>query len=305
MFRGVNLSQVAAVRVWAEANPTHLLQGGEMSDEIPTVHNALFVGTCNGEPYGWPFAELLAHHADVRDATARSIHIEHELAPDVATFVSMISFVYAFNTYKALGLLLPHFYHESGAVVFRQLWEVSLNLHWIERDPLPRAQDFCNFTVMEYRKLIQKSGDPSPLQDFDDATSAFQARFRYRDRKGRDQKHSVFATKSTHDRADELGDPWKREYELVYHLASLHAHGAPGAILQPHFRQHYSAPEIREQDSVSLLAILSMNVLVRDLHLLQRLGVIRNCDEVDKAFASFQNTMERAKAAMQAKEGTP
>ena len=48
----------------------------------------------------------------------------------------MISFVYAFNTYKALGLLLPELYHESGAVVFRQFWEVSLNLHWIERDPV-------------------------------------------------------------------------------------------------------------------------------------------------------------------------
>jgi len=268
-----------------------------MNDGTPTVRNTLFIGTCKGDPVPLPFAELLEHHADVRDATARSIHIEHELARDLPTFVSMISFVYAFNTYRALGLLLPELYHESGAVVFRQLWEVSLNLHWIERDPSVRAQDFCNFTVMEYRKLIQKSGDSSPLQDFDDATSEFQAKFRYQDSKGRNQKRSVFATKSIHDRADELGDPWKREYELVYHLASLHAHGAPGAILQPHFRQHYSAPETRERNSVSLIAILSINVLVRDLHLLLRLGVIRSCEDVDKAFASFQNTMERAKAA--------
>jgi hypothetical protein len=266
-----------------------------MTDEIPTIHNTLFIGTCKGEPDPLPFAELLGHHADVRDAIARTIHIEHELAPDLPTFVSMISFVYAFNTYKALGLLLPELYHESGAVVLRQLWEVSLNLHWIERDPSVRAQDFCNFTAMEFRKLIQKSGGSSNLQDFDDATSNFQTKFRYRDNKGRNQKHSVFATKSIHDRADELADPWKWEYEFVYHLASLHAHGAPGAILQPHFQQHYSAPEIRERNSVSLITILSINVLVRDLRLLVRLGVIQNCDEVEKAYESFQNTMERDK----------
>jgi hypothetical protein len=101
--------------------------------------------------------------------------------------------------------------------------------------------------------------------------------------------------KSIHDRADELGDPWKREYELVYNLASLHAHGAPGAILQLHFQQHYPATEIRERNSVALIAIESINVLVRDLHLLARLGVIQSCEEVDEAFASFQNTMNRAK----------
>src|SRR5207253_1190607 len=112
------------------------------------------------------------------------------------------------------------------------------------------AQDFCNFTVMEYRKLLQRSGNSSSVEDFDDATNEFQAKFRYRDNKGRNQKHGVFALKNIHDRAEELGDPWKREYELVYNLASLHAHGAPGAILQPHFQQHYSAPETRERNSV-------------------------------------------------------
>jgi hypothetical protein len=206
-----------------------------MNKETPTVHNTLFVGTCQGDPIALPFDEILAHHTEIREATRQLMYTEHELAPDLATFVSMISFIYAFNTYKALGLLLPEHYHESGAVVFRQLWEVSLNMHWIERDPLPRAQDFCNFTVMEYRKLIHKSGDAAQLQDFDSATSQFQARFHYRDKKGRNQKHCIFAMKTIYDRADELREPWKREYELVYNLASHHAHGAPGAILQPIF----------------------------------------------------------------------
>lgn len=268
-----------------------------MHADTPTIHNALFIGHCAGALVPLPFAELLEHHADVRDATARSIHIEHNLAADLQTLVGMHSFVYAFNAYKAIGLILPELYHESGAVVFRQLWEVSLNLHWIECDPSVRAQDFCNFTVMENRKLIQKSGDSSQLQDFDDATNRFQAKFRYRDSKGRNQKHSDFAAKNIHDRAVELGDPWKKEYGLVYHLASLHAHGAPGAVLHAHFQQQYSAPEVRERNAAALIAMLSMNVLVRDLHVLVRMGIIPNCEEVDKAFASFQNTMSGASRA--------
>jgi hypothetical protein len=268
-----------------------------MNTDNPTLQNTLFLGTCKGAPIALPFAEILQHHADIRDATTDLMHTEHELPTDLPTFIGLISFVYAFNTYKALALLLPELYHESGAVVFRQLWEVSLNLHWIERDPVTRAQDFCNFTIMEYRKLIQVSGESSQLQDFDDATGKFQARFRYRDSRGRNQKHAVFALKTIHDRADELGEPWKREYELVYNLACMHAHGAPGAILQPHFLQYYSAPEVRERNAVCLIAIQSINVLLRDLRLLVRLGVIGDCDVVEKAFLLFQNTIAGAKSS--------
>jgi hypothetical protein len=265
-----------------------------MNNDTPTLHNTLFLGTENGVPVPLPYAELLDHYAEVRDAVARSMHVDHELSPDLATYVSMLSFVYAFNAYKALGMILPERYHESGAVILRQLWEVSLNMHWIQRDPLRRAQDFCNFTVIEYRKLLQKCGESS-LEDFDRATSKFQEKFHFRDKKGRNQRHSVFATKSVSDRANELGDPWKSQYQVVYHLASLHTHGAPGAILHTHFRQYYSEPETRERNSVALLAILAINVLVRDLRLLMRSGVIRNCDPVDKAFASFENTMARVR----------
>lgn len=94
-------------------------------NKTPTVHNTLFIGSSTDDPIPLPLDEILKHHAEVRDATAQSMHMEHQVASDLATFVSMISFVYAFNTYKALGLLLPELYHESGAVVFRQLWEVS------------------------------------------------------------------------------------------------------------------------------------------------------------------------------------
>ncbi len=177
-------------------------------------------------------------------------------------------------------LLLPKLYHESGAVVLRQLWEVSLNLHWVGIDPEPRAQDFCNFTVMEYRKLIQKSDDPTSLQSFDDATERFQEDFRYQDGRDRNRIHGNFAKINIRDRAVELGDPWVREYEIVYHLTSMHAHGVPGAVLHGMFQAQYPNPEIRERNSTALIAMLAIKVMVRNVELLVRLDIIPDATNV-------------------------
>jgi hypothetical protein len=97
---------------------------------------------------------------------------------------------------------------------------------------------------MEYRKVTQKSADSTTLNEFDDATDRCQSRFRYRDGHGKNRTHCSFATMNMHDRAVDLGDPWEREYKLVYHLTSMHAHGAPGAVLHGMFQQQYSNPEI-------------------------------------------------------------
>jgi hypothetical protein len=182
-------------------------------------------------------------------------------------------------------------YHESGAVVLRQLWEVSLNLHWVGVDPEPRVQNFCNFTVMEYRKLIQKFGDETQLQTFDEATERFQAQFRYRDGRGRNRTHANFATSNIYDRAVELGDPWKREYELVYHLTSMHPHGAPGAVLHGIFQAQYLNPEIRERNSAALIAMLAIKVMVRNVELLVRLDIIPDATDVIDAFDAYQATI--------------
>ena len=66
-----------------------------------------------------PLQEIVRHHAVIRDAIAGTLHIE---ASDPVTCVANASLVYAFNAYKAIGLLLPELYHESGAAVLRQLW---------------------------------------------------------------------------------------------------------------------------------------------------------------------------------------
>ncbi len=196
----------------------------------------------------------------------------------------MISFSYAFNSYKALGLILPELYHESGAVLLRQLWEVSLNLHWIERDPERRARDFCNFTVIELRKGMQKSGEQDSLADFDAASARFQNRFRFKDKNNKERITSSFAGGSVQQRAEEIGEPWSKDYLQLYNLASMHAHGAPGAVLHQHFVHQSTSPENREKDSTALIAYLSMKVLVADVHLLVRNGLVSTSTEVDEAF---------------------
>ena len=133
----------------------------------------LFISGARRSIVSWPLQEMLEHYATIRDAVAGTPHVESH---DLPTLVANTSLLYAFNTFKAISLLLPEIYHESGVVVLRQLWEVSLNLHWIAEDPVSRAQDFCGFTLVEHRKFINQSGDPQSLADFDTATKKFTER---------------------------------------------------------------------------------------------------------------------------------
>jgi hypothetical protein len=268
-----------------------------MSSGSASIDNIAFIGICSGAPMPMPFDELVAHHESIRESIAEALHVEHLLEPDLKSLVAIQSTVYAFNIYKAFAHLVPELFHESGSVVLRQLWEVSLNLHWIEGDPDARAQASCSFTLMEQRKNFIKSGQDDELRAFDAARATYQAQFRFVDRRGNEQVYKDFAAKNVCDRAEEVGEPWKREYDLIYHLTSLHAHGAPGAILQGFFLQHYPMPEVRERNSMALLLILSIKVMVRNIQLLNRLGVLSNdgVARVKKAFEAFQDTMESIK----------
>lgn len=248
-----------------------------------SLYETAFIGVKRGGEARLPFEKLIKRHELLRDAVAEVVHGEHSNAPELWPFVALASFSYAFNAYKALGLILPHLYHESGAVLLRQLWETSLNLHWIERDPETRAQDFCNFTVIELRKGMQKTGNDSSVASFDVASDRFQLRFRFKDKKGKDRIHASFAGGSVQQRAEELGEPWSTDYNLLYHLASMHAHGAPGAVLQQHFVHHSVSPENQERDHAALIAYLSMKVLAADVHLLVRNQFASSSPKVDEA----------------------
>lgn len=251
----------------------------------------LFISANTRFSVNLPLNEILRHYAAIRDAIAKSSHIQSD---DLAFQVIHSSFIYAFNAYKAISLLLPEYYHESGAVVLRQLWEVSLNLHWIAVDVEVRSQMFCNYTTMEFRKVLRQSGEVNKLAAFDNATARFQKHYRYVDAKGRNQFHPNFATKKVRERANDLGDLWIREYELVYNLTSMHSHGAPGAILQAMFRQYGADSLLLEQNSTALIGVIAIKVMFRNVELLTRLNIIPNACGVHQAYDSFQHTMNSA-----------
>lgn len=248
-----------------------------------SLSKTVFLGDRGDGKARLPFDKLLKKHEQLRDVVGRLFGGEHAISDDLWPFVALASFSYALNTYKAIGLLLPHLYHECGYVLLRQLWETSLNLHWIEQDPAARAQDFCNFTVMEVRKNMRKAGNTDQLAQFDTASSRFQSRFRVQ-QNARERIAPNFAGGSVEERARALGEPWIADYNHVYHLASMHAHAAPGAILQQHFVNLAVSPENKEKDSTALVAYLSMKVLVSDAHLMVRRGFASSSAEVDEIF---------------------
>lgn len=238
-----------------------------------------------------PLADLLTHYAVIRDAIATTAHVESH---DDFTLVANNSFIYAFNAYKCVSLLLPEMYHETGAVVLRQLWEVSLNLHWVGIDPATRSSDFLNFTTIEFRQLIQKAGNPIPVEDFDKATEKFQRNFRYKDRRKKDRIHNSFAKTTVHGRAQELGTPWDDEYAMLYHLTSMHAHGAPGAVMHGMFQSQYQNSDAREKNSAFLIALLSIKIMVRNVELLCRLDVVPDAAPVLAAYSQVQELLASA-----------
>ncbi len=235
-----------------------------------------------------PFESILEHHLKFSDAIVDTPGITSD---DLPNFIANQSFVYAYNSYKALGRLLPELYHEAAATVLRQLWEVSLNLHWMMLDPDDRAEAFVNFTVVEARKLFKISdefGSLGSLDDFDKSTHRFQSRFRKRSRQGKDQIQTNFTSESIRNRSEELGEPWGREYDFVYHLTSMHAHGAPGAVLHAVFLNHYGNVQARERDQTALIGTLAIQMMKRNVDLLADVGIIPDKSAVDDAYSAFQ-----------------
>jgi hypothetical protein len=252
-----------------------------------SLYKTLFIGTPPSLP-PQPLDHILEHYAIIRDAIANTEHLKPY---DLKTFVCNTSFIYAFNTYKAISLLLPELYYESGATVLRQLWEVSLNLHWIGIEPKKHAKNFCNFTIIEERKFIHKLNDETLLQSFDNATKRFQKNFQYKNKHNHDCRHKNFTANNIQSRADKLGNPWKYEYKFMYHLTSMYAHGAPGAVLHGMFQACYPNPDTQERNLASLIAMLAIKVIVRNVELLVKLGIIPDATNVMNAFEAFQTTI--------------
>jgi hypothetical protein len=191
---------------------------------------------------------IIDAHNELRDHIAEIVHRENEHQIDpIYAGVLVQSFVFCFNTYKSLGLIIPEYYYEQACGLFRVLWEATLNLAWVTRDPLPRAKLYCQFTVVEKRKFfLLKVGDAKRRRDsevlksaekslleFDAAYGHVIEDYRFEDRKGKKKIRSRFSGPTIEQTANELGGEWEKEYREVYPLLSFYTHATPGAILFP------------------------------------------------------------------------
>jgi hypothetical protein len=176
------------------------------------------------------------------------LHVTSEVTlPPVFGLVLIKIAGYCFNTFKAIGLLLPDYYYEHAGVLVRILWEAAANLVWVAAEPISRSTLFAQFTIVERRKFIQsrlnearRAGDlkgaaayQAELCQFEQAFGPILLAYSYQDKKQRKKLRQRFAGSSLEDVVREIGDPWLTEYYERYPLLSFYAHASPGIVLFP------------------------------------------------------------------------
>jgi hypothetical protein len=253
----------------------------------------LFLGTCKANPIRLPLKGILEHFATIQRAVASTELVEPS---DLVSFIVNRSFLYACNSYKAIGVLLPESYYESGTAVLHQLWAVSLNLHWIEIDAARRAYEFSSATMMEHRKLSVQMKSFELLDSAGENTDEYRSGPKSRDSHGGKKPQSCFAALHMHDRAAELGNPWEKELELIYNLTSMHAYVSPGSLLNSMFQQQLHHSDISEQNSAALIAILGIKFMVRDVELMARMGFISKIDHISAANNDFKTFIQSGRS---------
>jgi hypothetical protein len=226
------------------------------------------------------FDDIVQTHAEFRDHIADVIHGDVEItAPAAFALVFMKSTSYCFNTFKAIGLLLPEFYYEQANALVRILWEAAANLQWVAQEPSSRARLYAQFTVVEHRKFIQmrvnenqRLGFPqaaakyaAELREFDEAFAAVLAEYRTADKK-RTRFRARFSSPTLEDVVKDIGEPWLMEYRERYPLWCFYAHASPGAVLFPNpvLREvTKEAFEEYDQPRTALVALWSMAIMER------------------------------------------
>ena len=173
--------------------------------------------------------EIVNIYNDFRDRIAQKVYTEWEFESHCFGLVLVKMFQHSFNLYKAIGLLLPDLYYESAASLLRNLWETSLDLHWVAQDPDNRSKLFLNFTMVEYRKNLAASDQ----QKYDNAADRYLKDFQFTDKNGKKRFYRKFSNLKPVDVAKKLGKDWEIEYNRIYKLSCAYIHGSPGIILFP------------------------------------------------------------------------
>lgn len=177
---------------------------------------------------------------ELRDRIENQLYGEWELEENSFNIAVQAIFRLGFNTYKCIGLLLPELYYEQSSILLRNLWELSLNVHWIKLKPEERAKQFLGFTVVEFRKSLERikqennslsiSGLENVLNQYDKALERNLSAYQFLDKKGKTRQFKDFTNLSVEQRARELGQDWLSQYNRIYRLTSAYVHNSPGVV---------------------------------------------------------------------------
>ncbi len=246
------------------------------------------------------FAELMTAHDELRDHIAVTTTINYPIEPAQSLYAVVVaqSLLFAFNTYKAAGIILRESYYEQASVLVRILWETTLNLAWISKDPTNRAKLFCQFTVVEKRKFLSFKIDAAVrLRDatvltqakqnlllFDKEYSHVLIDYQFDDKKGRTKLRGRASGPTIAQEAEELGGHWAKEYREVYPLLSMYTHATPGAILFPNSPDRMFDSAKREEEEMQrtqLTVLWSMALIERAYRFLVPMGAESNNEYFD------------------------
>ena len=208
----------------------------------------------------------LKHHDRFRDWIYDHLKIGITSDQSLFSWILLKGLTAGFNTYKTIGIVLPEQYYEAGNILLRNLWECSLTLHFIERDPENRSGAFVEYTIVEFLNLLP----PEHRAEFEKIAEPRLEKYRLRAKPGRIKRKLMrnWSGKDVAQMAQELGPGWIKEYRLLYRLGSQSAHAAPGALL---FTAVFdgvegSASAKKEEQrtaTVALSSILTMRTLCR------------------------------------------
>jgi hypothetical protein len=203
---------------------------------------------------------------------------EFEIEATIYDIVAFKLFGFGLNTFKSIYYLLPHKIYEQIAILYRTLWETSLNLEWISRSPNQRAIRFIQFTGVEHRRFAQKrikaanrARDQAAslsldryLKEFEREIEMQLSPFRFEDQRGRRRWRDRFSGGSLEVMVREVGGDWLEEYDRHYTLACMYTHGAPGAVLFPLFdRPDHEIDKTRSIDRSAIAGVMAIEVMAR------------------------------------------
>ncbi len=173
--------------------------------------------------------KVLQLHTRFRDWIYEHVQEDVNIENSLFGIIALKAFVVSFNSFKAIGLILPELYYESAAILVRSIWEHSLILHYMEALPDDRAHQYAEFTLVEFTRNLSDN----QRTEFEGIIASRLAKYRLSTKKSRrrDSYMDTWSGESTYKIARELGGDWLTEYRTTFNLGSAYTHPSPGAIL--------------------------------------------------------------------------